>query len=128
MSAQASVSELIDKAARLDTGEFNNFFNKVLTLRAQRIAPVLSKEESDLLKKINRGFAQKKWERLTALDDQLESGTLTEAEQEELSVLIEAYEEYSLQRLRYLGQLATVRKVSLDEVMNQLGIQPHRYG
>jgi hypothetical protein len=128
MSVQASVAELIDKAARLDTGEFNNFFNKMLTLRAQRIAPVLSKEESDLLKKINRGFPQKKWERLDFLNDKLEYETLSEAEHEELSVLIEAYEEYSLQRMRQLGQLATARKVSLDEVMNQLGIQPHRYG
>ncbi len=128
MSAQASVAELIDNAARLDTGEFNNFFDKMLKLRAQRVAPVLSEEEADLLKKINRGFPQKKWERLDFLNDKLEYETISEAEHEELSVLIEAYEKYSLQRLRQLGQLAMIRKVSLDEVMNQLGIQPHRHG
>ncbi len=128
MGAQPSVSELLDNAARLNAGEFDRFFKSVLTLRAQRVAPSLSKEEAQLLKKINQGFAQKKWERLDLLDGKLEFETLSEEEEKELSVLVEEYETYSLRRLQQLGQLAIIRKVSLDEVMDQLGIQPHHYG
>ena len=56
MSAQASVSELIDDAARLDKQEFDKFFKKMVMLRAERSSTVLPQEESDLLQKINRGF------------------------------------------------------------------------
>lgn len=128
MGAQPSVTELIDNAARLDAGEFDFFFNKILTLRAQRNAPMLAKPESDLLKKINRGFPAEKWRRLTLLNEQVEEETLTAAEQTELKGLIQSYEQYTLQRLKYLGQLAMLRQVTLRSVMHELGIVAAHHG
>lgn len=128
MGAQPSVTELIENAARLDAGEFDHFFNKVLTLRAQRDTLVLSKEESNLLKKINHGFPAEKWRRLDLLNEKVEDGELTEAEQTELEMLIESYEKYTTKRVKYLGQLASIRRVPLQELMQQLGIWSEHHG
>jgi len=128
MGAQPSVTELIDDAARLDAMEFDHFFNKVLTLRAQRNAPVLPKEEADLLKKINSGFSEHKWQRLDLLNEKVEEEGLTKAEQTELEALVEAYEKYTVRRIKYLGQLATIRQITLQELMQQLGIGLENHG
>ena len=122
MSARPSVAELLDIAARFDGRDFDHFFKKVVLLRAQRQPSVLPKEESDLLQKINRGFPDHKWQRLAALNDQLEYETLDETEHGELMQLIDEYEAYMVQRVRYLGRLAALRKVSLEELVEQLGI------
>lgn len=122
MSAQASVSELLDNASRLDKQEFERFFKKMLLLRAERNPAVLPKEESDLLQKINKGFSDDKWQRLEFLNDKLEFDTLPEKEHAELMTLVDKYETYMVQRVRHLARLATLRKVSLDELIEQLGI------
>jgi hypothetical protein len=128
MGAQPSVSELLDNAASLDKQAFESFFKKIVQLRAQRHPAVLPKEESDLLQKINRGFPNDKWERLDFLNDKLEYETLNEVEHTELMTLIDKYEAYMVQRVRYLGRLAILRKISLDELVEQLGIAPKHNG
>lgn len=124
MSAPPSVAELIDNAARLDKREFENFFKKIILLRAQRQPDVLPAEESELLQKINRGFPDSKWQRLDFLNGKLEDGALTKEEHVELLKLIDRYEAYTLQRARYLAQLAMLRKVSIDDLIESLGIRP----
>lgn len=128
MSAQPSVAELIDNAARLDKREFENFFEKLVLLRAQRHPDVLPGEEAQLLQKINRGFPDEKWQRLDFLNSKLGEGTLTEPEHAELMGLIDKYEAYTLQRARYLAQLAALRKVSIEQLIETLGIAPRYHG
>jgi hypothetical protein len=128
MGAHPSVSELLDNAASLDKQEFESFFKKMVLLRAQRHPAVLPKEESDLLQKINLGFPQDKWDRIEFLNGKLEYETLSEVEHAELMSLIDKYEAYMVRRVRYLGQLAILRKVSLNELIEQLGIAPKYHG
>ncbi len=124
MSAQASVSEIIKNAARLGKQDFEQLFDKMVVLKAERSLAALPKEESALLNKINRGFPSEKWERLNSLNKKMEHGGLSEAEYGELMMLINKYEAYMVLRLKYLAKLATLRKVSLDKLVDQLGIAP----
>jgi hypothetical protein len=67
-------------------------------------------------------LTRKKWERLTYLDWKLEYSALTPKEESESLKLAEAYENYSVERLKCLSQLAMLRQVSIDNLMAQLGI------
>lgn len=128
MNVSPTVVELINNAAHLEAKDFDVFFKKMMTLRAQRTVPTLPSAESDLLKKINKGFAEKKWQRLHLLNEKMEETLLTSLEQAELAELIEAYEKYMVKRLQYLAQLATLRNVPLQNLMKTLDIAPKGHG
>ena len=77
---------------------------------------------------LNTEFNPKKWERLIFLDWKMEFGALTSKEEAESLKLAEAYENFSVERLKCLSQLALLRQVSIDELMEQLGINAHLNG
>ena len=51
----------------------------------------------------------------------LESGALTTKEEIESLKLAEAYENYSVERLKKIAQLAMIRQISIDKLLEQLG-------
>jgi hypothetical protein len=118
-----SVTEILNTAEGLETKSFERLYQK---LNAQRIRRnginVLNETESNLLSEINKEFDLKKWERLQYLDWKLETGALTEKEELESLKLAEAYESYSVERLKKVAQLAIIRQVSMDILLKQLGI------
>lgn len=122
MYTEISMTDLVESATRLDGQAFKDFMFNVVSRRVQEQKAVLKHEESVLLTKINAGFPALKWERLAFLDEKSEHETLSADEQHERSMLINAYEAYSLKRLKLIGKLAALRKQSLSEVMLQLGI------
>jgi hypothetical protein len=124
MNAQLSVSEIIENASQLNRRDFESLVGKLNYLRAQRIVPSLSKQESDLLKKINEGFPQDKWKRLAFLDDKMEFDNLTENEANESLVLAEELEAYTVQRFTYLKKLAIFRGVTIEKLLIDLNITP----
>lgn len=123
MQTQLNLGDLAENLARLDNQSFQSFLANVYHIRARQRTPAISEEEAELLRKINAGFPVKKWERLDALDAKLESGSLTQKEHQELTALTDAYERYTVRRLKYVGKLAELRKTTLREVMKQLGIR-----
>ena len=127
MNEETPISELLDLAARSEGPEFDVFFKKVAALGVQHQQTALPKKESDLLQKINRQFPDDQWQRLDVLNDRLEYETLTEGEYVELMLLGDEYEAHIVQRVRYLGRLAALRKVSLEELIEQLGIAPQTH-
>jgi hypothetical protein len=116
------LNNLVEDVVHLDNKEFQNFLSVVYNRRANQHAPSLSSEEADLLEKINAGFPIEQWQKLEFLDNKLENSSLSKKEHQELMALTEVYENYTLQRLKYLAQLADLRKTTLREVMKQLGI------
>ncbi len=50
--------------------------------------------------------------------------TLTESEHAELLHLTNQVEKYDTERLKYLTELANIRKISLTELLDELGIEP----
>ncbi len=118
-----SVAELLDNVKQLEAKSFEKLYRNLTALRIQRHGlSVLDEEEANLLAAINREFDPQKWERLQYLDWKMEYSALVEQEEAELLLLAETYEGYSVERLQALSQLATVRQIPLDELMNQLGM------
>ena len=89
-------------------------------------APTESLTESELLKKINLdlGIAPKVWERYDLLTAQLHEEQLDETEHQELIALLDLIEAANVERIKLLIQLAKLRKTTLEQVMDDLGIQP----
>ncbi len=85
--------------------------------------PRLSGEEAQLLIDINRGMSETQWQRYHDLIARRQDETLTQAERQELIALCDHLEELNGARLEKLVVLATLRGVSLDQLMNQLGIR-----
>lgn len=128
MSVQMSINEILGSVEGLETNTFEQLYREMFALRAKKNKlPWLNAIESQLLNKINTEFDQKKWDRLTYLDWKLEFGALTPKEEAESLKLAEAYENYSVERLKCLSQLATIRQVPIDKLMEQLGINTHSH-
>jgi hypothetical protein len=121
---QINFEQLLDGVAQLDTPTVEHLLSQVSLVLAQRKAPRLSKQETSLLQKINRGLPDIVQRRYTDLQAKLQAETISTDEQQELLRLIDEAELADAARLQALLELAQLRQVSLDEVMNQLGIRP----
>jgi hypothetical protein len=121
------MNELLQSVKNLPIKELEQFIQHVLILRAQRSANSLSAQESELLEYINRSIPTALQQRYDLLSEQQRQYCLSEDEHKELLKLIEQIEQFDLQRLKYLGKLAKLRKVSLKTVMQDLGIKAADY-
>jgi len=81
--------------------------------------------ENALLKKIkpDLGIAIKEWNRYDYLIDQLRKEQISENEHIELIALIDKVEIANAERLGYLFQLSKLRRVSVQQLMSDLGIR-----
>ncbi len=95
-----------------------------MRLRAERRAPHLSPEESDLLLKINTPLPEETWKRYSKLQAGLKADKLTKAEYAELLQLIDVVELDNAERIGHLIELARLRGTTLDVLMKSLGIGP----
>lgn len=125
--SQVSLDELLRGVAQLDSGELEHFVSRVLTLRAQRIAPILVKEEARLLEKVNQGLSPANQERYRQLNAKRQAETLDPEEHAELLELIGRIEVADADRVRALTGLAQLRKVSVEELMADLGLRTPAY-
>ncbi len=123
MSLQLTFSDLVNRAVNLSSDEYEKFIATVNSLRARKRPDKPSKKESELLKKINQGFPNEKWERLQSLDAKMEESALSEAEYSELTKLTEAYEAYCVERIQWLKELALLKNTSLEEAIHQSGLK-----
>ncbi len=127
IEADLSSDQLLSAARQLPRREFDQFVTRVLSLRAERGAPVLPTAESELLLKINYPVPddlQRRYDELLARRD---ARTLTSEEHEELLALTDQIELLEAERMKRLIELAQLRRITLDELMNQLGLQPPFY-
>lgn len=118
------LDEVLDGIEKLDTAEVERFLSQVSILLARRKAPSLSEREAELLEKINQGLPAATQRRYDELRAKLQTDNITPAEHEELLGLIDQVEMADAERMRHLIELAQLRHVSLDELMDQLGIHP----
>ena len=125
--SEPNVDQLLQSVARLGNQELEQFTDRFLMLRARRRAPSLPKREAELLQLINRGLSPEKWQRYNDLNDALSAENITGEEHQELLGLIEQVEQFDAERLRHLIELAQLRQLSLDELMDQLGIRRPNY-
>ena len=124
---EPNVDQLLQDVARLGSGELEQFTDRFLALRARRRAPSLPKREAELLQLINRGLPAEVRQRYDALNDKLHAETITDEEHQVLLGLIEQVKQSDVERLRHLIELAQLRQLSLDELMDQLGLRRPAY-
>lgn len=124
---ELDIDELLQGVARLGSSDLEQFADRVLALRARRRAPSLPQREAELLQLINRGVPAEVRRRYDELNDQLHAETITDEEQQELLKLIEQIEEADAERLRHLAELAPLRQVPLDALMDQFGLRCPTY-
>jgi hypothetical protein len=117
-----SPEAIIEAVKRLPLAELERLANQVIAIRAERRAPHLTADESILLARINQALPAPERARMSALIAKRDDQTMTPAELEELIALTDKLELLHADRLAALAELASLRGVTLDEVMNQLGI------
>ena len=116
-----SVNEILKTTEGLELKKFERLYQMLNAQRVRRSGiAILDETESTLLIEINKEFDAKKWERLQYLDWKLESGELNKKEEVESLKLAEAYENYTIARLKKIAQLAIIRDISIDTILQQL--------
>lgn len=124
---EIDLDEVLQGLARLGAKELEQFIDKVIALQAQRRAPSMSKDETELLQQINRGLPADVRQRYDALNAKLHDEMITPQEHEELLALIDRLELADAERMQRLVALAQLRGVSVDTLMEQLGIRRTTY-
>ena len=84
-------------------------------------------KEAVLLRKINKSLSIEQIERFRILNEKRIENKITEEEYTELGLLIETIEKLNVTRLKYLISLAQLRNITVNELMDQLGISKPRY-
>ncbi len=126
---QIAADQLLEAARQLPPPEFNQLLDRLLAWRGQlmNVAPRLSAAETELLLKINQGFAPAPQQRYDELLEKRDARTLTPAEYQELLDLTDQVEAFNVERVQAMADLARLRQVSLPEVMRQLGLDTPAY-
>jgi len=84
----------------------------------------VARQESELLKQINQGLPEDLARRLEALISRRQAEALTEDEQTELIRLGDEAERLEASRVKVLAELATARRTTLPELMQEMGLTP----
>lgn len=116
------LKDILKIVDQLEINDLDNLLDKVLKLRAKKIAPSLSKKESSLLSIVNKPLPKKMQARFNILNQKRKSETLSSAEHEELIKITNRFEGLNVNRLKALGALSKIRKVPVRQLMEQLGI------
>jgi hypothetical protein len=120
---EIDLDDVLKSVAQLESKELEQVVNQFLALQARRRAASLSPAETDLLQRINQGLPPAIRARYEELNAKLYEETITPAEHEEFLQLSDQIEQADAERLRHLIALAQLRQVSLDTLMDQLGIR-----
>ena len=121
---QVELEEVLDGVSKLDTPALEHFLTEVSVLLAQRKVANFSKAESRLLQKINQHLPEKTQERYTQLTIKQRKDSIASEEYKELLLLVDQVEQADAERLQALIELSQLRKTSLEDLMEQLGITP----
>lgn len=118
-----SANAILTAVRQMPIAEMEQLVDQVIAIRAERVAPHVTADESALLACINQGLPADERARLRALVEKRDDETITDGEWQELASLTDRLELLHADRLAALAELAKLRGITLDEVMSQLGIQ-----
>ncbi len=122
-----SPEQLLKAVQQLSQPDFEQFFEKIVEMQSASIPADLSLTESELIAKMNQSILPAVQQRHRELMAKRRAQSITEREYDELLVLIDKVEKADAERIRCLRELAHLRKVSFDELIQQLGIKPQPY-
>jgi hypothetical protein len=117
-----AIDDILVGVAELETPDLEQFLQKIGRLVARRKSPSLSERETVLLQAINQSSNIALQNRYLALSKKQNSGIVTDAEHEELLALIDKLEILQAKRLENLIELAQLRGISLELLMQNLNL------
>jgi hypothetical protein len=123
---QSIEKELLQDAA-LKGMSLDSYFLRLLkqaAVKAQSKSASKELSETDLLKKINLDISDAEWAKYRYLIGLRRAEQLTEQEHEALIQLGDKIENANAKRMTHLWSLAQLRGVSLDKIIQDLGIKP----
>lgn len=124
IEADVPIDVLVKAVEQLRGAELRQFTAQVLALNAKRMAPSITQEEAALLLHINNPLpADVQW-RFDELIVKRDAETLDNEEYVQLLQLTQQVEAFNVARLEALAKLASLRGVTLPELMRQLDIRP----
>ena len=118
-----SFDAIVSATRQLSEPDLNRLSDEVLALRAQRRAPSLTAEGSELFRRINEPLPSETQRRFDELIAKRDTRSLDATEHQELLDLSDRVEAMNVARVESLTKLAALRHVSLRELMQQLHIQ-----
>lgn len=121
---QVETEQLFQAALQMPRAELEQFVARLLALKISQDTPHLSHAESELLVKINQGLPSATQQRLDTLIAKRQAHTLTVGEHQELLQMTAQIEQHDAERVQHLIALAALRHVTLDALMQQLGLHP----
>jgi len=124
---QLSSEDLLKAVEQLSHEDLKTFISQAIALQAQRNASRLSQQESELLLKINQIIPSDIENHYNDLIAKRDSVTLTDNEHQELLCLTEQIELQAAERVECLVELANLRGISLNTLMDNLGIHMKSY-
>lgn len=128
MDNQITIPELLKGVGQLSTYEFEEFFNKLLSLRGQKITSNTHLEEIKLLKQIKTGLLSSKQVRFEYLIARRDARLITEQEYNELLKLTEEIEKNDTLRFKRIAKLAELKNMSLPDVVHFYNLSPIYHG
>ena len=123
MNTQASTNQIMSAVQAMPLDELEKLVGDVLAVRAERIAPHITGEESKLLRKIQKTLPKEILQRMKALQVLRDSEKLSQNGYAELAVLIEKLEILHAERLKAVSDLAELRGITLQTVIRQIGLR-----
>lgn len=115
--------QIISALQTMPLDELEKLVDNALLVRAERVAPHLTGEETKILKIIQTGLPGENLERMKELQKMRDNGNLSPAGFGELAQLIEKLEEIHAERLAAVVQLANLRGVSFQIALDQVGLK-----
>jgi hypothetical protein len=117
-----AIDDILVGISDLETPDLEQFLQKIGRIVARRKSPSLSNRETVLLQEINQSSNIILQNRYSVLSKKQNSNNVTEAEHEELLILIDKLEILQAQRLENLIELAHLRGISLEVLMKNLNL------
>jgi hypothetical protein len=127
IDAQLSPNHILKAAEQLNKQQLGDLISNMLILKAKKEAPILSREESELLQQVNIGLSESEQQQFENLIDKRNAGIISEAELEALIKLTDKTEGFNVVRLTGFIELANLRQISLNQLLQELGIEPATY-
>ena len=123
INSAIELDQVLEGIKKLDTPELEDFFAQVSMVVAGRKAPSIPQQESVLLQKINQPLSTDILTEYQKLSQKQRNDQITPDENDRLLDLVDVLEQADAERMQHLLELAQLRKLPLDKLIQQLGIR-----
>lgn len=128
MNNPLSVKELVENAGNLDNASFEDFYEKIQSIRLLKLPVQLAERDIKWIEKIQFAVPRQKQMRFDYLIAKRDSRTITDTEYQELLMLTAEIEKIDLLRLKRMAKFADQKNISLEMVAHLVQTMRSQHG